>query len=296
VKVAVAGLLKGQHGQVGVRSYPNLDIRFANKEDKTGSANDDLFKSADRIVLMGKFISHSLSGRVDRTKSILLHGGMGKLRSTLSHLNAAAPVVREARLEDSHQYGVRNEMPKDQKQTEFKAKFDAAKPGDVLEFKRPPTTSLVAWGKRGEAIRSYYKLNKGIHSDMEMREGVLRFLITKITPPLKGLGREEIKRLSNMTAEEAAAELEAFKNKKNAPVEIAADAPPADVLHDNESPAAKYFPPAAAPATYQGAMSDRAFWQDVYMQSMKTAPGAGAEYHVSQANLAVNSMRALLGG
>lgn len=251
MKVAIVGMLGRQEKEIPVHEYRNLDIRFGNKGRKYGMGNSALFSQVDRIFVMTKFVSHSLTETLDRSKTTLIHGGFNKLRDALQVLNTTArleeqahkPVLTMAEAEEEQEM----------KRLDFNILKDA-KPGDVFEFPRPPTLTLDKWELRIAQTRTYYKTNHGVITDK---------------PVFKDNGRVEL--------------LVTERRSKTAPAE--------DVKTDTlAGPAPATATEPASPARVQPYSVDRQFWMDVYLQSMRNNPGNAPSWHKEAADAAVTAL------
>lgn len=284
MKVAVVGMLPRQEQELGVHNFKHLDVRFANKGPKYG-LNETVFDSVDRIVVMAKWISHALIGKLDRSKTTMIQGGLGKARAELQRLNDLArmhetPAPRVAHplsystVEDSN---VADNNP-------YNALILGAKEGDVLTFTRPPHTTIDKWKTQWQVRRSYYKLNYGVHSEIEYRDGKAALLITKVAPQE---GRRSGKKV---VTEAEAGEV------------LGLPAPPAQTLSDQlkqppeEAEIEHDFSNARRGAVIQipnlFERDQYTFWTEVFMQSMRNNPGATPLQHKDHANAALAAFRA----
>lgn len=174
MRVAIVGCLGRQEKIIEGEIYANLDIRFANRGVKYGISDLDILKRVDRIFVMSKFISHTLTQNLDRNKTTMIHGGFNSLKNALATLNASvridAPQLTHSEEDD--------DMARDG--YDFQTQFNKAKVGDVLVFPREPKKTMKQWEASVSAARSYFKRKAGIHSDFEVKDNEIHVLITRI--------------------------------------------------------------------------------------------------------------------
>lgn len=177
MRVVVVGMLGRQEQEVGAKKFKNLDIRFANKGSRYGLSQAALLDNADRIYVMTKFVSHSLTQGLDRAKTVMLHGGFSTLRKALATLNDTVGATGAPEL--THQEQTEEDMPE---KYDFSAITKAAV-SDVLVFPRAPDCTMKQWELKVTGARSYYKRSKGINSVQETKDGAVEVLITGIPAP-----------------------------------------------------------------------------------------------------------------
>jgi hypothetical protein len=275
MKVLIVGGLPRQEQLIPLHEYPHLDVRFANKGSKYGLSED--FSKADRVLVMTKFVSHALTDRLDRSKSVLIRGGFGKVKAALANLNDTAralnveshaaantPVYHEETDEGDDDMAAKNDF----------TPLKSAKEGDLLIFKRPPTMTIARWENNIQVARSYYKNTFGRITECEFKDGVAHLLVTKVEEVADGAAKRRGRKPG------------VPQPRPPKPVVTEAEAAE-DMEHD--------FATARRGAIIATTGQDRQFWMDVYLSAMRNNPGVGAEFHATYANTALDSLRAKLG-
>ena len=169
MKLAVVGLLKRQERMIA-REFSYLDIRFASKESRDGSADIAMLNNVDRILVMANFINHSLYHRMDRSKLTLIHGGLTKLRHVVTTIGAAhkiadkaAPVVAMHTQEEEEDMATKLDF----------TPLKTAKVGQTMRFTRPPRTTIAAFELQVMQGRSYYKRKHGVFTKYSSGDGYI---------------------------------------------------------------------------------------------------------------------------
>jgi hypothetical protein len=255
MRVVVVGMLSRQEQLVPVNEYRNLKISFANGGRRYGLSSQDAFREADRIIVMTKFVSHSLTDMLDKRKTTLIRGGFGKLKDTLDNLNKTAAVQSIAAVEAANESVLEETEEMASEKINFSA-FKTAKPGDVLIFKRPPHTTLAKFEIALQIARSYYKRNHGVLSEIpEFKDGRAEVLVTEVKG--KAINKPVL------TKQEQA---------EDASVKTATEKEP-------------------GPIDSRFVELERAFWQEVYLTAMRHNPAGLAHHHAEVANDAVDALR-----
>lgn len=178
MRVAIVGCLGRQEKIIEEEVYANLDVRFANRGTKYGISDLDLLKRVDRIFVMSKFISHTLTQNLDRNKTTMIHGGFNTLKSALATLNAS---VRIAVPQLTHSAEDDDDMARDG--YNFNDQMRAAKEGDVLVFIRPSDHSMKKWENKVSAMRGYNKERYGMITVQETKGDEVHVLIEGTRQP-----------------------------------------------------------------------------------------------------------------
>lgn len=195
MKVAVVGLLDRQHALISPRQYPHLQLRFASKGAKHSQTQSAMLNEVDRVLVMAKFISHSTTVALDRSKTTLIHGGLSQLKDRLASLNQVAALHHrpqptppppanddtESDMSDTEEEAVRH--------LDFKA-LRTAKVGDVLVFTRPPRLPLRQWELRISQARSYYLRMYNVHTEVQYRDGEAHIRV--LPPPEPKLAQDTV--------------------------------------------------------------------------------------------------------
>lgn len=174
LRVAIVGCLGRQEKIIEGEVYTNLDIRFANRGVKYGINDLEILKRVDRIFVMSKFISHTLTQNLDRSKTTMIHGGFNSLKNALATLNAS---VRIDTPQLTHSEEDDNDMARDG--YNFNDQMRAAKEGDVLVFVRPPDHSMKKWETKVMAMRGYNKQRYGMITEQETKDNEIHVLVVK---------------------------------------------------------------------------------------------------------------------
>jgi hypothetical protein len=146
-RIVVVGLLDRQFALVR-NEYPSLDL--IHYKDGSHGKLDGFIKNADRILVITKFISHSIWDHVDRAK-VAYFSGLESLRMSLRNIAAetvfAAPnVVVSMRTEFDPSKPLCDYTP-----------LATSKTGDVLTFFRPPGVPAHVFSQNVEAALTHYR-------------------------------------------------------------------------------------------------------------------------------------------
>lgn len=252
MRVAIVGCLGRQEKIIEEEIYDNLDIRFANRGAKYGISDLDILKRVDRIFVMSKFISHTLTQNLDRSKTTLIHGGFNTLKNALATLNASvridAPQLTHSEEDD--------DMARDG--YNFNDQMRAAKEGDVLVFVRPPDHTMKKWENKVSAMRGYNKERYGMITVQETKGDEVHVLVESIRKPKTPLPRT--------------AEPTTFN-------ELLESTKQMDAIVEGAQPASRIHRVYTA--------EDRAFWRQVFILSMQQNPGMAPNQHIAVANQAL---------
>lgn len=178
LRVAIVGCLGRQEKIIEGEIYANLDIRFANRGTKYGISDLDILKRVDRIFVMTKFISHTLTQNLDRSKTTMIHGGFNSLKNALATLNAS---VRIDTPQLTHFEEDDDDMARDG--YNFNDQMRAAKEGDVLVFVRPPDHTMKKWENKVAAMRGYNKERYGMITVQETKGDEVHVLVEGTRAP-----------------------------------------------------------------------------------------------------------------
>lgn len=100
-RVLILGLLPGQAAKIK-SEFPSLDIRCGLGSRSNAQSYAEAVAHSDAVLVMTKFIGHSLTDGLDKAKTVLIRGGLSRLRNYLEQLTprareekpAAVPIVR----------------------------------------------------------------------------------------------------------------------------------------------------------------------------------------------------------
>lgn len=174
MKVAVVGLLP-QQANIIASEFPRLDLRFLNKNEKHG--REDFWQNTDRIMVMTKFVSHALYDKLDRGKTVHIHGGLTRLRHALSTLNIIDKFDRLPVAID--ETGFIHEDHDMVDKLDFTV-LKTAKPGDLFEFSRPPKQTIDKFDQQIQQARSYYKRIHNVLTTVERKDDKAFILVTQV--------------------------------------------------------------------------------------------------------------------
>jgi hypothetical protein len=152
VKIGIIGLLSSQVATIKA-AFPELKIEFLSREREREAGR--FAGNCSKVVLMTKFISHSVFGSIPTHKRVPVKGGMTDLRRTLQTLSEMPEFARRA--------------PVATKEVTMSTALywnglREAKVGDVVTFTRPTSMSTPEWKQHVANRRSYYKRQYGIHT------------------------------------------------------------------------------------------------------------------------------------
>jgi hypothetical protein len=186
MNVGIMGLLPEQVRMVQ-QEFPRHALRFLRSDDIGRAA--EFVKGCDRIVLMTKFISHSMQDHVPPKKRVLIDGGITKLKSYLQTLptpvkdvpvpQAKPAPTPAANAKPTSKFG---SGPRDQ-QIDFSSLYNA-KVGDVITLKRPAQVTLKQFDNRISATRSYVLKTYGVKTTThKIGDGVATMkCVAKVAP------------------------------------------------------------------------------------------------------------------
>lgn len=258
MKIGVVGLLSDQAQRVQ-HDFPMHDLRFFSKDR---GDMDAFIAGVEKVVLMTKFIGHSMQDKVPMRKRVLLTGGETKLKDWLK--TAPGKVITVTPPQPAVDTIKESAMPRGKPMTDWSF-LKKHKVGDNVVIKRPPHLTADSWQQKIDAGRSYYKTKHGIHTTPKLVAGGVQLTITKV--------------------EEVA--------KKSSKRSVVTDAP---VTTPAEGPM-----PAAVPAmtmAMPGVITDtrRAFWRNIIEARTTTMPGITAQQAIEYANAVMAAERELFGG
>lgn len=229
--------------------FPRLDLAIITKDNERQAIATA--KRADVVVVMTRFISHALFGSLDRSKMYMCNGGMTELRRHLTGLQAA--------------YAPQTETPPPPRPTEETAPvakkptshdytpLRTAKVADVFVYPRPSHRTLLQFETDVNSVRSYYKRQYGVISEQHTTDSGIEIIVTKA----------------------AALDTKCARRKLTDGVALP---PPTPV----STPAIERVTEARTPIASDSIT--RMFWRDVYLEIMRTQPGASHNACVQRAN------------
>jgi hypothetical protein len=150
MNIGIVGLLPEQVRFVQ-QEFPGHALKFLSKDNESEMGN--FAKGCDKVVLMTKFIGHHIQDRVQPSKRILLTGGVTKLKATLQKLPSP---VKTTTPPPQARPVVATSSEVDW------SPLDAATAGAEIRIARPASVSLKQFDMRVTAGRSYRKKTRGI--------------------------------------------------------------------------------------------------------------------------------------
>ena len=260
MKVVVVGMLDRQVKMAGEEAYEYLDIHYTDKNARTGVRDAAHLKNADRLLVMTKFVAHSMLARIDRSKVTYVNGGVSALRDALRLLNDAARIQAQETKQLTTPFEDEEDMARPS-QYEFQ-KLPLAKTGDVVVFRRPEGVTVENFRSRMMAAKNYYRNTHGVVAEIEFAGGNSRceFLITK-------------------SAEEANAE-------EKTPEVVAIEGPVPPAVEEPKEPVPE------AVSAFRSHVDPHVQWWRVFLASLEARPSAPDEAHVTLANKAVDAWSA----
>jgi hypothetical protein len=258
MNIGIVGLLPEQVRFVQ-QEFPGHALKFLSKDNESEMGN--FAKGCDKVVLMTKFIGHHIQDRVQPSKRILLTGGVTKLKATLSKLPSPVKLTTPTPQAKPAPIAAASEVDW--------SPLDTAKLGDEVRIARPASVSLKAFDMRVIAGRSYRKKTRGIvTTPHRMVDGFAVMTIREMRTCTDGPAAIE-QATPTPTSEETTMQLEHLQTgmpvvQGVAPVSLA------------DSRAA-------------------AFWQSVFLETVKQWPGAPVDLCASRADEAVAAYRKRIG-
>lgn len=284
MNVGIMGLLPEQVRMVQ-QEFPRHALRFLRSDDIGRAA--EFVKGCDRIVLMTKFISHSMQDHVPPKKRVLIDGGITKLKSYLQTLPTPAkdvPVPQAkpaptpaANAKPTSRFG---SGPRDQ-QIDFSSLYNA-KVGDVITLKRPAQVTLKQFDGRISATRSY----------------ALKVYGVKTSPHKIGDGIATMKCIAKVAPRKPAQYSQGIRRE----VEVVKAPAPAVALLGTTTPELQQ--PELQPGPMQNALDARAattlqladestaqFWREVFVERLRrVSEGVPVASVISDADAAVRAL------
>jgi len=264
MKIGILGLLPEQVRMVQ-QEFPQHSLHFLNR-DREGETRT-FAKGCDKVILMTKFISHTIQDRIPERKRLFCNGSVSGLKSEILKLPtpckviampqpipmsqrkpapAAAPVI-------SKKPG-KQTLPPDE--IVDWSPLDNAKPGETVRIKRPAKVTIALFDGRVTAGRCYRKKHFGVH-----------------TTPHKIVDGYAVMTVKDRTLEAVAA-LETGALQPSRP-----DTP-------QEEAAVQVFTDTQRNLTTAPALQAResAFWQSAFIETMRQWPGAPVETIAARAD------------
>lgn len=256
MRVVIVGLKPAEASQIQREYRGRLRLRiFHSDTNRKAWIVADAATKADHTFVMTHFVAHKIIELLDNKMVTPIHGGMAKLREALNVLVKHLPTRPPKPVHKDVPHQEEPAMPRGAGTNDF-SKLKTAKVGDVLVFKRPPTTSIVKFEKQVSAARSYHRNKNGVVTSQEFHDGEMHVLIEdrvavgetkppETTPPPE--------------TEEPKITVQYTDRPPTSPV------PPHDIY--------------------------RQFWMDVFLQSMRNRPSDDAHLHAGQANASLDALR-----
>lgn len=246
MKIVVVKLHKKQ-AQMIEREFADLDLRIITEDSERQAST--LAAKADVVVVMTRFIGHSLLASLPRAKVFLCNGGLVQLRKHLSGLRAAyAPQTEKIAVTKPKPKPVAEYKPPAQIEPPNYTALKFAKVGDVLVFPKPLHEMMHAFERKVDAVRVYYKRAHGVTTERNTTDTGIEIMITGAAT-VKAERRKSLPKVARTSMPNAAPRTEI----------------------------------ATTPVAPRDSITQM-FWRDVYLQTMRTLPGATHDRCVQRAN------------
>jgi len=182
VKIGIIGLLPEQAHYVK-QQFPNYAIEFLPREREREAAA--FAQRHSKVVLMTKFISHSVQNAVPIHKRVHISGGTTALAKWLNTQASAVTVTKPTPVHKEPEMApAANDKPLD-----F-APLKTLDIGESLVLKRPKQTTLKGFEANVNSTRSYYKTKHGVITVVEFKEGSATITVVERNKPSKKKGEQ----------------------------------------------------------------------------------------------------------
>lgn len=246
MNIGIVGLLPEQVRLVQ-QEFPQHALRFLSKDNE--SETIQFAKGCDKVVMMTNFIGHHIQDRVPQPKRVFVTGGMTKLKNTLKTLPAA---IGQPPMPSPATTAAKSAKPAPEYAdlVDWSA-LDNANVGEEIRIARPPRVSLKLFNMRVTAGRSYRKSHMGIvTTPHRIVDGFAVMKVKEKTAPTKGKHVAALETPPSQPTPEPTAE--------TAPMQQVI------TLRDTQQQATVSL---ANPR-------ESAFWQSVFVETLKQWPGA----------------------
>lgn len=255
MNIGILGLLPEQVRFVQ-QEFPNHALRFL-EQDAIKTA-PQFAKGCDKVVVLTKFIGHAIVDRIPARKKVVIHGGAQKLKAYLSAQPTPVKVIVPPK-------PIATEPTREGRARDYTNEVDyapllAAAVGDEVRIARPAKCTLASFAKRIEVKRSTFKKVHGV------RTSVARIVD----------GFAVMKVLEIRTRETAPPESQTAPTNEIAPMQNEVTVQPLQGITGLPS-----LPDARSAA----------FWQSVFVETVKQWPGAPIEMCAARADEAVSAYR-----
>lgn len=255
MNIAICGLLPEQVRFVQ-QEFPKHSLRFVDIDAQTGPSMKQAAQGCDKVILLTNFINHTTQSLVPPSKRILVRGGISKLRAQLNKMPTPvktiatpAPVATAPAVQKGD--------------VDYSPMKDRAI-GDRVVIMRPRTCTLAQFEMRLANARSRWK-KLGVHTSPPKKvEGGMAFTITAMRAP----------------------EAPVVATSETAPAQPAPSTPP-ETADMQQIAVEVQRPVAVAPVLTQARES--AFWQSVFVETMKQWPGAPVDIIAARADEALRA-------
>lgn len=239
MQIGIVGLLPEQV-RIVQQEFPQHSLRFLSKDRE--SETNAFTKGCDKVVLMTNFIGHHMQDRVPLPKRVFCSGGMTKLRNTLKSLPA---IKGQPPMTTAQPQTAKPSAPADD--AVDWSPFDAAlNVGDEIRIARPKRITIAAFDVRITAGRSYRKKHHGVTTTpQKMVDG---FAVMRV----KAIEKQPVAAVETPTAH-----LVPAPQPESTAMQL--------ITRDTQ--ATTQAPTLANPR-------ESAFWQSVFVETLKQWPGA----------------------
>lgn len=173
MKIGIIGLLPEQIFLLRAE-YPKHSLEFLDREREREAGA--FAARCSKVVLMTKFISHSVQSSVPLHKRVHISGGMTKLRNWLNTQASEVTTV-------VHKPAVQKETAVMVQHHDKPIDYSVLKTLDVggsARFKRPTHTTLKKFEANVNATRSYYSTKHGIKTKVVFGDGYAELTVTEL--------------------------------------------------------------------------------------------------------------------
>lgn len=240
MNIGIVGLLPEQV-RIVQQEFPQHALRFLSKDNEQETTQ--FAKGCDKVVMMTNFIGHSIQDRVPQPKRVYVTGGMTKLKSTLKTLPAVKGQPPVATATQATQPAKTARSTDDS--VDWSALDDPLlQVGQVIKIERPKRVTIKSFDMRITAGRSWRKMKYG--------------LVTTPHKIVDGFAIFKVKALPATVApvETPTPQPDAATTPESTPVQLV-----------NLMPNTQATPTLANPR-------ESAFWQSVFVETLKQWPGA----------------------
>lgn len=278
MNIAICGL-QPEQVRIVQQEFPKHSLRFLDLDHQRGPAIKNAAKGCDKVILMtggAGLVSHTTQDQVPPSKRLIVRGGIQKLRAELQKLptpvrdvtpaKASAPTLPASM---NARTFTRNGKTIVRSTDEIDySPFEGAQAGDTVQIKRPASCTLKQFDQRISAKRSNLKKHGIVTSMHKILDGYAVITIKAVTAP---------KAKAVATPETTAPQPAAPPEQETAAMQVHVEV---------------QRPVAVANGTVLATGRESAFWQSVFVETMKQWPGAPIDTIAARADEALRTYNA----